>query len=219
MLLYKYRVYCVTEASYVYTNWIESDKPAPTTCPNNTAHTIDTNATTIIEVLDTSIQEVKIKEPVDQEGIPTVVSAPYSPSRQYHQIGNGDNLYIAVPDAVNIFDMQITSSMVDANGYCQLFGGEYWTDGNVLDGDYGEFSVVDKDDVLGLFSQYGLVVGQDVLELSKYVNKRPFLPNTHGEIRPNQATKLVQGLYLRSIYVAVAGGVNRKLRVCYDLAK
>ncbi len=45
--IYNYQIYCVTEAQYVY-EWSET---LPTTCPNNTAHTIDTNSITIVETL------------------------------------------------------------------------------------------------------------------------------------------------------------------------
>ncbi len=62
MLLYKYRIWCVTENSFRLTDWIEFDKPAPTTCPVNTTHVIDTNSVVIIEQLDTSISLVKLIE-------------------------------------------------------------------------------------------------------------------------------------------------------------
>lgn len=48
-IINKYRIYCVTEATYVY-GWYESE---PTTCPNNTGHTITGTATAIVDILDT----------------------------------------------------------------------------------------------------------------------------------------------------------------------
>lgn len=42
--VYKYRIYCSTDSNYEYT-WAETE---PTTCPTNTAHTIDASKTTIV---------------------------------------------------------------------------------------------------------------------------------------------------------------------------
>jgi hypothetical protein len=44
----KYRIYCETEDDTVYT-WAESE---PTTCPNNTAHTIDTDSISIVDHIE-----------------------------------------------------------------------------------------------------------------------------------------------------------------------
>ena len=59
--VYKYRVYCNTEAKNVFT-WAES---APTTCPNNTAHTINNNSISIVDKIVSN--EVKIQA----ESVPT----------------------------------------------------------------------------------------------------------------------------------------------------
>ncbi len=59
--VYKYRVWCVTENSWV-TAW-NTDEPQ--TCPNNNTHTIDTNATTILSEVSSNEQTIK------QEEIPT----------------------------------------------------------------------------------------------------------------------------------------------------
>jgi hypothetical protein len=50
---YVYRVWCVTEAAYVETDWGTS---APTECPNNPAHEIDTNSIAIIKTTAPYIQ-------------------------------------------------------------------------------------------------------------------------------------------------------------------
>jgi hypothetical protein len=59
--VYKYRIYCVTEAQNVYA-W---NATPPTTCPNNTAHTINANSISIVDQRASNI--VKIK----QESTPT----------------------------------------------------------------------------------------------------------------------------------------------------
>jgi hypothetical protein len=48
MELNQYRVWCNVEAAYVYV-WANVE---PVVCPNNNAHAIDTNSTTIIESLN-----------------------------------------------------------------------------------------------------------------------------------------------------------------------
>jgi len=43
---YIYRIWCNTEAAYVETDWVTTE---PTECPNNPAHSIDTNSIAIIK--------------------------------------------------------------------------------------------------------------------------------------------------------------------------
>ena len=59
--VYKYRIYCNTEAQNVY-EWAET---APTTCPNNTSHSINMNSISIIDKIASN--EVKIQS----ESVPT----------------------------------------------------------------------------------------------------------------------------------------------------
>lgn len=147
-------------------------------------------------------------------------SSPYPPERQFFQIGNGGAPYACVPGAVNIFDLKIDGTMVEPNTKdVYLFGGEYWTDANVLENDYVEFSVVDKDNVLGYHTKYGLTPGVDVIELAKYIRKRPLVPSTKDKIESGNAVLLREGLYLRTIYNAAAGGQNRIFKVAYFMAK
>ncbi len=44
----KYRIYCITESNYFYT-WSQT---LPTVCPNNNGHSINSSATTIVDILD-----------------------------------------------------------------------------------------------------------------------------------------------------------------------
>jgi hypothetical protein len=50
---YIYRVWCVTEAAYVETDWSTS---APTECPNDPGHTIDTDSITIIKTSEAHLR-------------------------------------------------------------------------------------------------------------------------------------------------------------------
>ena len=116
--------------------------------------------------------------------------------------------YAAQAGVQNIFDELVTKQI-----YIQ--GGKYKVIG-ATDGDYAEFAVVDKNDVLGLFALYGLVVGQDVLELYKYIRTYYMLDaNDSGEFKFESAARIYQGLFLRAIYMSV-GATPVKMGVTYQ---
>ena len=107
-------------------------------------------------------------------------------------------LYTVTAGTHSFFDEVLTTQVY-------LQGGSWWVKDAAL-GDYIEFAVVDKDDVLGAFALYGLTVGVDVLELGKFV-KSLYLPpgDSSGEKRVQAPASLVAGLYLRFIYHSVGG--------------
>ena len=117
-------------------------------------------------------------------------------------------LYTATAGATNIFDEVVTVERRLRGGWYELF------DSNAVAGDYVEFAVVDKDDVLGLFTMLGLTVGEDVLELRKYVRKEYVNPTLAGrqDFQGNSAFHVIEGLYLRSIYVST-GSNNVQFKV------
>ena len=109
-----------------------------------------------------------------------------------------------VAGQTNIFDVQVTTER-------RINGGEYWVSegytSNVHVDDYVEFSIVDKDDILGLFNYYGLIQGSDILELSKfvitdYVQKGNPITGYHAQCFEGitGTSKVYQGLYYRIIY-------------------
>lgn len=107
--------------------------------------------------------------------------------------------FVAVAGSFNIFDIEITSEK-------RLQGGSYklWNYYDVVYGDYIEFAVVDKNDVLGLFGSLGLVVGEDILELGKYVRSDYVLNNqTDIKLTVLGDSTLYPGLFLRWIYNSV----------------
>lgn len=59
--IYKYRIKCTTDNKYEYT-WAETE---PSTCPTNTAHTINSSLTSIVEINEADLITVK------EEFIPT----------------------------------------------------------------------------------------------------------------------------------------------------
>ncbi|MFX1590479.1 MAG: hypothetical protein ACFFC1_20285, partial [Promethearchaeota archaeon] len=72
--------------------------------------------------------------------------------------------HTAIAGQTTFFDILVTTEI-------RIRGGSYkiLDFSKVHEDDYVEFSVVDKDDVLGLFSTDGLEVGVDILELKKFV--------------------------------------------------
>lgn len=54
--IYKYKIYCITESAYI-TGWSST---SPTTCFNNTTHSVNTNSVQTIDIVENS--QVKIKE-------------------------------------------------------------------------------------------------------------------------------------------------------------
>lgn len=123
-------------------------------------------------------------------------------------------LYMAIAGSTNIFDQLVTTEKRLRGGWYELF------DNNAVIGDYVEFAVVDKDDTLGLFSTYGLTVGEDVLELRKYVKTDYVKPDDKNrqEFRGASAFSVVAGLYIRSIYVSTGSNdVQFKVvTLCYE---
>ena len=66
--------------------------------------------------------------------------------------------------------------------------------------DIMNFTYIDKDDTLGLFATYGLTVGEDILELHKFVdNIRPRKQGSFG-VETWGVSDLLEGLYLRVSY-------------------
>ena len=106
------------------------------------------------------------------------------------------HLYTAIAGATNIFDEVVTVEKQLRGGWYELF------DDNAVQGDYMEFSVVDKDDALGLFALLGLTVGVDVLELAKYVKTEYINPSKKERqiFLANSTFVVTAGLYLRTIY-------------------
>lgn len=116
--------------------------------------------------------------------------------------------YTATAGATNIFDELVTVEKKLRGGWYELL------DSNAVLNDYVEFAVVDKDDTLGLFSGLGLTVGEDVLELRKYVRTEYVNPSVSGRQHfvGNSVFTVVEGLYIRSIYEST-GDNNVKFKV------
>ena len=109
-----------------------------------------------------------------------------------------------VAGQLNFFDVVVETEK-------RICGGEYWISSTgatkVHDDDYIEFSIIDKNDVLGLFATYGLQVGVDVLELCKfvitdYVKKGDPASGYHSQLFEGikGTNKVIPGLFYRAAY-------------------
>jgi len=106
--------------------------------------------------------------------------------------------YSATAGQTNIFDEVVTVEKQLRGGWYELLDATP----KAIINDYIEFAVVDKDDVLGLFSTYGLTVGTDVLELKKYVKTEYINPSRSDRqvFMAGSTFVILAGLYLRTIY-------------------
>lgn len=99
---------------------------------------------------------------------------------------------VCAPGEVTIFDIEVTSQLL-------VQGGQFWLR-NAADEDYADFSIVDKNDVLGLHTQYGIPLGTPI-ELRKYVDYFPFPPGDYQDniVMPTVAP-IIEGLFMRVVY-------------------
>jgi hypothetical protein len=130
----------------------------------------------------------------DQNGVPVV-----SPSFLYSsdQARLAGVQFTAGAGQPTVYDIHVTSQML-------VQGGQFWMDGAAA-GDYADFSVVDKDNTLGLHTLYGLPLGTPI-ELVKYVDAYPVpassaaLPVWRDEILMPTVATITAGLYLRCVF-------------------
>lgn len=112
------------------------------------------------------------------------------------------------PDSTAILDVEVTVQML-------VQGGQFWSQ-DCVRGDKAHFSVVDKNDVLGLHTANGIPFGTPI-ELVRYV-KNYRLPTTtlfQEDIIMPTVAPIAPGLFLRTVYEAVAGGTTRHTGILY----
>lgn len=105
------------------------------------------------------------------------------------------SLHQAPANTLSFFDESVNNQQKLREGWFKILSG-----GQI--GDYIECSIIDKDDVLGLFAMFNLQVGQDVLELKKYIRTEYFSPEYRGrqEFKSDAVSELMAGLYVRVAY-------------------
>lgn len=105
--------------------------------------------------------------------------------------------YVAQANAFNVFDEPISEKLTT------IQGSKIWANNSHI-GDYVEFSIVDKDDILNLFSQQGIVKGEGEIEVERWVHKIYLPPwNCEKDLSTKTAIEVIAGLYLRVCYVNV----------------
>lgn len=114
---------------------------------------------------------------------------------QFEEDGSFYGVRMACPaDTVSIHDIEIETELYVTYGMCWFKAAN--------DGDIVEISLVDKDDVLGLFSALGYEVGVDVLELGKLAENIPMYPGDTPwtTFKTDDTAPVAEGLYLRLKY-------------------
>lgn len=160
MKLMKYRITCETEG--VTKEWfLPFGAPSPTACPDDTNHQVDLSSVVVTQAGD--------PVPLYTNTGEQLVAPTFEYDRDYPATWVGKT-YTVQPGVLNIFELEITREIFLRGGSVQLLTPPASVKAHK--DDYIEFSVVDKNDVLGMFSLLGLTVGVDILELGKFVRTK-----------------------------------------------
>lgn len=168
------------------------------------------NGTDITEV-SRAIGVLRGEGPVDDEGIPIT-----TPFFRYESTLDGHfkgYQYTATKNTLSIFDELITTEIKVEAGWFEIL------DENAQVGDWIDFSVVDKDDVLGMFSALGLTVGNDVLEVGNLVRTEYVNPRSTDRcvFRVERPATVLPGLYFRVKYNSVGTVNDVDFKVTYQI--
>jgi len=140
-----------------------------------------------------------------------VIAPTFEDSRGLTPVWRG-RLYTATAGALSFFDEEVNTEMCMRGGWYEILSD------NAVIGDYLEFSIIDKNDVMGLFEGLGLTVGVDILELKKFVRTEYVNPGTNrSEFPSNGASQVIAGLFLRVAYLSTgADDVKFKITERYN---
>jgi len=161
--------------------------------------------------------------PVDERGAPIVVPT-FADARGHDPEWKGYK-YVATPAGpepapprLSVWDQLITVEREIRSGNYRIIPPG---SGTVPTDDVIEFSVVDKDDVLGHFGDLGFTVGEDFIELKKWVRNEHVDGNIRNERRfeGEEVFKIVPGLYLRTAYTSTAEDVPEILVTVKDYSE
>jgi len=162
----KYRVWCSTEAAYQYV-WRDDVQGAPTACPNDPAHTIDTDKITVVETAG-------VAAPTKPDGTPYVAESPAKPGSPLYPIGIAKKMTLPQTDPVE------AAYVLTESRHLNGAHGEVWGDfvpGE--NGDYLEFFVQAPDGQGGWVdvSQFG-----ETLYMGKSGMIGPFISEESTEV-------------------------------------
>ncbi len=97
LILYKWRVFCVTEGIYKYV-WLDETQGEPSSCPSTTSDTIDAAQNRIVEVRNPDVVQIK------EEDTPTGGNS-YMKSIQFDALPNQITEHVAsFPMPINLLD-------------------------------------------------------------------------------------------------------------------
>lgn len=98
--LYKYRVYCSTENAFKYW-WLDETQTVPTTCPDDSGHTVDTSRTLVVDTRESNVVNIA------QENVKTGENYRYH-TIQFDALGNQTTQYtFSFPFNVSVMDAMI----------------------------------------------------------------------------------------------------------------
>lgn len=106
----KYRIFCTTENSYVYT-W---GTAPPTTCPNNNTHTVDLESVTLIDSV--SEDTISLVSGLNSSSLSLAVAGTFEGA--YEEVGKYSDMTIfVVADAANFATLEVYFSATTAGTY------------------------------------------------------------------------------------------------------
>ena len=167
--------------------------------------------------------ETNYKSYANQSNRMDIRPTSYNPLREWQSIGAKYTVIVPVSPEIsvqNIFDFELSADLCGADGQLEVYGGRYFVKDaiSIHDDDILEFSIIDKNDVLGLFSTYGLTVGIDILELKKFVKTHSVLAGRLTSFDPGQVKVVSAGLFLRTSYTSYnVGGADFSLKMDFIL--
>lgn len=187
---WKYQINCVTEGQLKYWN-LSKDDPTPTKCPTDTNHEVELSSVALI-------QRGPPSDKFDSDGN-LVVTPTFEYDGDLNGVWKGYS-YTAPPGVLSFFEEEVVTEVKLRGGWYQLIAPT--TSPQANKGDYLEFSVIDRNDVLGYFAAFGLIVGNDILELKRAVKTDFINPfnNSRQEFMATGASTVVAGLFFRTSY-------------------
>ena len=149
----------------------------------------------------------KTLEPRSDEG--RLIVAP-----TYMDTGGADTNFFGSTFTATAGEQTVNDFLVTEQIYLQ--GGTFWIeDAKIRDEVY--FSVVDTDDILGMFSTLGYTVGVDILELKKYIHDMEMHNGfNEGSLVVSSKANILPGLKLRMSYTS-KGTEDVSCSVLYQL--
>jgi hypothetical protein len=141
MTIYKYRIWCVTDSKYEYV-WAESP---PTTCPTNTAHSVDTGKIAVVDKREEDLVTIR------EENIAT--GGHYQASFNRLVVPSG------VPGSLTTLDISFPHPI-------SLLAAE-WTNKDDIEGDEIEFQIA-PETIVGAIAS-GVASGVNVIPVQQSV--------------------------------------------------